>query len=109
MIERAKKWVSQKLKSQIGASTTVHYVNVVAWLFGLMTQPLKRGNVRSIKGNEAGFSILRYSYRNKSKGSIRHNVIDSTGLKVFGKVNGKFKSTAMKNAEHGASCILLSM
>lgn len=70
-------------------------------IFELMNMPLTSPDYTCISKRS---KTVQVRYRNKSKGSIRHIAIDSTGLKVFGEGKSKVKIHG-----HGANCISLSM
>ncbi|MEZ9358092.1 IS5 family transposase, partial [Vibrio breoganii] len=61
-------------------------------IFALMNVPLRSPNYSSISKRS---KTVQVQYKNKSKGSVRHIAIDSTGLKVFGEGEWKVK-------KHGA-------
>lgn len=61
-------------------------------IFALMNVPLRSPNYTSISKRS---KTVQVKYKNKSKGSVRHIAIDSTGLKVFGEGEWKVK-------KHGA-------
>ena len=61
-------------------------------IFTLMRVPLRSPNYTSISKRS---KTVQVKYKNKSKGSVRHIAIDSTGLKVFGEGEWKVK-------KHGA-------
>ncbi|MCY9879385.1 IS5 family transposase [Vibrio natriegens] len=61
-------------------------------IFSLMNVPLRSPNYTSISKRS---KTIQVKYKNKSKGSVRHIAIDSTGLKVFGEGEWKVK-------KHGA-------
>ncbi|OWU16012.1 transposase, partial [Vibrio parahaemolyticus] len=57
-------------------------------IFALMNVPLRSPNYTSISKRS---KTVQVKYKNKSKGSVRHIAIDSTGLKVFGEGEWKVK------------------
>ena len=71
-------------------------------IFEQMALPLRCPDYSLISKRAKRVNI---SIKTPTRGEISHLVIDSTGLKVFGKGNEKSGSTGLTGAESGASFI----
>jgi hypothetical protein len=67
-----------------------------------MNVPLRCPDYTSVSKRAKSVNV---SFKTFTRGEIAHLVIDSTGLKVFVKANGKSKNMARNAVVYGESCI----
>jgi hypothetical protein len=71
-------------------------------IFALMNVPLRCPDYSSVSKRAKSVNVC---FKTPTRGEIAHLVIDSTGLKVLVKANGKSKITAKSAVVPGGSCI----